>query len=238
VTQTLIQKSFRPFKAYLPGFIWKPIRCACTALLTPALFSYRTGHFLSSLKMAPVSRKGEPIPWYTYPCIDFLRCRTFDEKIIVEFGGGHSTLWWSQRAKHVITFEGDKAWFEHLQKKLSSNVSLFLVSMEDRLACVKQIHNLLATLPYERYDVLIIDGLYRYEMIDIACQYVSNQGVIICDDAEGYGFHEGFVERDFCRADFFGHAPGVVLPRCTSLFFRPNAFVFDRHYPIPVIAQI
>jgi hypothetical protein len=26
--------------------------------------------------------------------------------------------------------------------------------------------------------------------------------------------------------DFYGHAPGVILPHCTSVFFKGSAFVF------------
>jgi hypothetical protein len=26
--------------------------------------------------------------------------------------------------------------------------------------------------------------------------------------------------------DFYGHAPGVILPHCTAVFFKGRAFVF------------
>ena len=74
-------------------------------------------------------------------------------------------------------------------------------------------------------------------MIDTAAIVVTDTGIIICDNAEGYGFYEGFRGRGFHRVDFFGNAPGVVLPHCTSIFFRPGSFVFDPKYPIPVIAR-
>lgn len=108
MTQTIIQRAFQPLKKYLPASAANILRSAFTAVLTPIIFSYRTGHFLSSWKMSAVSRTGEPLPWYTYPCIDFISFRNFTGKSILEFGGGQSSLWWSKRAGHVVTIEGDK----------------------------------------------------------------------------------------------------------------------------------
>jgi hypothetical protein len=76
--------------------------------------------------------------------------------------------------------------------------------------------------------------LYRYEMIEIACDLLAIDGVIVCDNAEGYGFQDGFKERGLNRVDFYGNAPGVVHPHCTSLYFNPSSFVFDPAFPIVV----
>src|SRR5947207_2919580 len=115
MASTVIQRSFAPFKTFLPGVVWKPIRALATAVLTPLWFSYKTGHCRSSFKMAAVNRRGEPLPWYTYPCIHFLEFRDFRDKTVLEFGAGQSTLWWSQRAAQVVAFEGDPAWHDELK---------------------------------------------------------------------------------------------------------------------------
>ena len=111
--------------------------------------------------------------------------------------------------------------------------------MESREANVSAVtHTLDEKKSYSRYDVIVIDGLYRDAMIPIALDRLSEDGVIICDDAEGYGFYEGFKESRLWRVDFFGNAPGVVLPHCTSMYFRPSScFIFDAKFPIPVIAK-
>lgn len=186
--------------------------------------------------MAAVSRSGDPLPWYTYPCIDFLKYRSYD-KTVLEFGVGQSTLWWAQRAKRVIGFEGDEVWRQKLKARVPSNVELHLVPIDSPSACVDAINRILSFQSDPRFDVIVIDGLWRYELIDIAASVVTDTGIIICDNAEGYGFYEGFKDRDFHRVDFFGNAPAVMLPHCTSIFFRPGSFVFDPKYPIPVIAR-
>lgn len=237
MAQIWIQKAFSPFKRYLPQWLWNPVRSIITAFWTPILFSYRTGHFLSSFKMAAVSKKGQPLPWYTYPSIDFLTYRAYEDKIVLEFGGGQSTLWWAKRARHVVTLEGDEQWYEKIKHWMPENVSLYYVSMKSPADCICQVKEILAAEPYGSYDVIIIDGLYRYEMIEIADGQLAETGLIICDNAEGYGFYDGFREREFSRVDFFGNAPGVILPHCTSIYFKPFSFAFNSRYTIPVIAK-
>ncbi len=236
MSQTWIQRAFKPLKTYLPRWISSPIRSFATALLTPILFSWRTGHFRSSFATLSVSRLGDSLPWYTYPCIDFLKHRSYEDKTILEFGAGQSTLWWAEKAKHVVAFEGDEAWYQKLKDKVQSNVELHLVPMDSPLACVEAIKQILRNSDTQ-FDVIVIDGLYRYHMIEIAADVVAHTGIIIGDNAESFRLYDGFKERDFYRVDFFGNAPGVVLAHSTSIFFRTGSFVFDPKYPIPVMSS-
>lgn len=236
MAQTWIQKAFRPIKATTPAWFSNPIRSVATAFLTPVLFSVRTGHGRSSFARKAVSRRGEPVPWYTYPCIDFLTYRNYEGKQVLEFGAGQSTLWWAKRAARVVALEEDPAWFEGLRAKVPSNVDLRRVSCASPQACVESVNAALAEFPSTRFDVVVIDGLCRYEMIEIAARVVKDDGIIVCDNAERYGFYEGFRDRRFRRVDFFGHVPGVVLPQCTSIFFHGDSFAFDPGHPIPDIA--
>ncbi|HEY5308345.1 MAG TPA: hypothetical protein VIK97_07550, partial [Casimicrobiaceae bacterium] len=104
-------------------------------------------------------------------------------------------------------------------------------------ACIAAVNSILDSLGHARFDVVVIDGLCRSELIDVAARSVTDDGIILCDNAEGYGIQEGFRGRDFQRVDFFGHAPGVIRPHCTSLFFRAGAYVFAPTHPIPDIAR-
>jgi hypothetical protein len=187
--------------------------------------------------MKAVTKEGKPLPWYTYGSIDFLNYRTYADKLVLEFGGGQSTLWWAKRAKHVVTLEGKHVWYNKIKNAMPANVDLHYVSMTDATTNVSEVKDVLASKPYPKYDVIIIDGLHREEMIDIACQVLAADGIIVCDDAEGYGFYDGFKERGLKRVDFYGIAPGGVLPHCTSLYFNPSSFVFDPAVPIHEIAR-
>jgi len=237
MTQTHLQRSLSLTKRLLPSWIWVPLRSLGTALIGPILFAHRTGYWRSALRRAAVSKNNRPIPWYTYPSIDFLKYRNYDNKAVLEFGGGQSTLWWAERAKHVVTMEGDQEWYEKIKGTMPDNVDLFYVSMESKETNVSQVKDLLNKKGCEQYDVIVIDGLYRFEMIDIAISYLEEDGIIVCDNAEGYGFYEGFKNSGLGRVDFFGNAPGVILPHSTSIYFNPTSFVFKATYPIPVISK-
>ena len=103
----------------LPLRLYILLRNLAAALLTPILFSKRTGHFRSSLQARSVDRNGNPIPWYTYPAVDFLGGKDFTGKRVLEFGAGHSTLWWMTRAAEVVGIEGSEAWVRILQNKIT-----------------------------------------------------------------------------------------------------------------------
>jgi hypothetical protein len=91
VMQIWIQKSFAPLKRILPTRLANFIRSAVTAGFSPFFDYYRSGHFRSSFAMRSVDRRGRPLPWYTYPCINFLKQQSFTNRNCLEFGAGQST---------------------------------------------------------------------------------------------------------------------------------------------------
>lgn len=202
--------------------------------ITPFLFSYRTGHFLSSLANKALDRKGEPLPWYTYPAIDFLSSRDFKEKIILEFGAGQSTLWRAKRSKKVVSFEGDGDWYNRVKRSAPSNVDFHLVPTATPQTCLTEIRDTLRQNTHHSFDLIIIDGFWRFELCEVAKEVLEPTGAIIADDSNGYGFYDAFKgSREFKRADFWGNAPGVILERCTSIYFKDKSPLFDSAQPIP-----
>jgi len=114
---------------------------------------------------------------------------------------------------------------------MPENVDLFLVSMHDVASCVSEVKA--ALKGYDRFDLIIVDGLYRAEMMEIATGVVASDGAIVCDNAEGYGVDKVFRDTSLRRVDFFGYAPGVVQPHCTSMFFGQECFLLSPSHPIP-----
>jgi hypothetical protein len=162
-----------------------------------------------------VSPTGEPLPWYTFPCIDFLQLRDFSGRSVLEFGGGQSSVWWGRCAASMLTFEGDEAWFARIRSGMPGNVDLRLVRGSTPDLRVAEIRASIRAMGERRFDVIVIDGLDRRLLVPIACELLAEGGVIICDNAEGYGFHEALKGRGLSRVDFYGHAPGLScrIPR-------------------------
>ena len=51
-----------------------------------------------SLKLGkPVDNKMNPIPWWTYPVIDYLNQFNFNDEIIFEYGPGNGTYWFLEK---------------------------------------------------------------------------------------------------------------------------------------------
>jgi hypothetical protein len=234
--KTNIQKMFAPFKKLLPSFIWRPIRAIITGLITPVVFSIWSGHFKSSLLEKAVSRHGDPLPWYTYPCIHLLQQTPMAGRKVLEFGGGQSTLWWAAHAEQVVSLEADKTWHDTLAKRIPDNVNLHHVDASDERNFLARVDEILKQCGIDAFDIVVIDAEFREVLVPIGLSILTSDGALVCDDAESYGFYEASCNLDVQRVDFFGHAPGVVLPKDTAVFFKSQCFLFGANKPIPDMA--
>jgi len=200
------------------------IRKWLTAFFAPLRWSYFSGHFQSSILEKAVDIDGSPIPWLTYPCIDFLKTKDLSEAKILEFGGGQSTLWFSRKAEYVKTFDENPAWVEALSNLVPKNVDLVGLPLDRESHPNLIINNL--SKSNQLYDVVIVDGLDRPRMFEIAISVLKSDGIIICDNSDQYGYLDIWkLAEGFNRVDFYGAAPGVIDPQCTSICFKdPNRF--------------
>ena len=62
-------------------------------------------------------RDGNPIPWYTYPAIEYLAQFDYSDKKIFEYGCGNSSLFWAARAESVTSIEDNPEWFAKWEKE-------------------------------------------------------------------------------------------------------------------------
>jgi hypothetical protein len=232
MTSLWYQDRFAPLKRLLPQAIWRPIRSLATGIITPARFAYLTGHWKSSWAMAACSADGSPTPWYTYPAIDFLSQRSFLNRNVLEIGGGQSTLWWSARAASVLTIEEDAQWCASLRPRIGTNVALHHVPVDYETRSVTPIRKIIDANAKQLFDVIIIDGHLRAEATALAFDYLTSDGAVILDNAEGYGFYDQIKSRGCRRIDFYGFAPGVSLRHCTSVVFVNDCFLLKSDIPI------
>jgi hypothetical protein len=235
MTKLGLQRGFAPFKRRFPKAISEPVRAVVTGLVTPIRFSLKTGHWKSSMTMTACTESGEPLPWYTYPAIDFLAQRSFASRTVLEFGGGQSTLWWSKRAGSVLTIEEDAAWYARLRSQIRSNVTLFHIPADDRIRAVDRIRKIIDGNTVNKFDVIVVDGHFREQLTTVAFECLAPDGAIILDDSDGYRFFDITKGLNCRRIDFFGFAPGVSLRRCTSIGYVSDCFLLKPDIPIPII---
>ena len=137
------------------------------------------GHYRSARLKQAVDRHGTPVPWFTYPAIEYLAQLDFSACDVFEYGSGNSTLFWDQNAKSVTSIEDDSAWHGMVAGKTSAKVSYHLI--QDRLAYIDAIKRF-----GETYDCILVDGKYRYRCADVAKDYLRPGGMMILDNADWY----------------------------------------------------
>jgi len=203
------------------------------ALLTPLIHAYKNGHLRSSLTGMSVDRSGNELPWYSLPAVKFLSQRDYSNATILEFGGGFSTIWWSKRAKQVITFEESAEWINTFMIRSSPNVRPHLVPVGLKGEQLwSRIHQELSDIePSKRkFDIVVIDAMHRESLVDLAFRLVTHDGLVIIDNSEGYNIQRLTGEKHVSRIDFIGPANGVSQQHATSIFFNgDNPYLSPKH---------
>jgi len=208
-----------PKKRFIPSFlIPKPLRSGSAyrgsfQLAMHMLKQY--GWFKSMRENKCIDREGSPIPWITYPAIDFLSQLDYSERSVFEYGSGFSTLFWSSRAKNVIAVEDDPEWYKKIQAEVSSNCEI-LYSSNDAAEYSNQISK------YEKFDVITIDGWShtRQSCSIMALLHIKESGIIILDNSD-LCLNSASILRSagLIQADFTGFAPLCSHAQTTSIFF-------------------
>ena len=115
-------------------------------------FLLTSGWIQSVSQGKPVNANNEPVPWITYPAIDFLDSIIDSDWSVFEWGSGNSTLWWSKRVKQVHATESDLNWFQEVQPRLPNNAQISHYTSEKEYS--KSIHG----FDDNYFDVIVIDG--------------------------------------------------------------------------------
>lgn len=66
----------------------------------------------------PLDSSGAPLPWWTYPAIEFVNSMISKSDTVFEYGSGNSTLWWQERVAKVRAVEHDEVWATKVSKNL------------------------------------------------------------------------------------------------------------------------
>ncbi len=163
-----------------------------------------------------VDLNDDPQPIYTYPLLEYLRQFDYSNCRILEWGSGNSTRWWAQRAATVIAIEHDPKWVARLRLDSPNNVQL--------MACetVSEYVDCFLGQP-EKFDVVIVDGLYRFDCAVRAPDYLTEDGLVILDNSDWHPEAARTLrERDLLQVDFAGFKPTHDDVQTTSIFLSRN----------------
>jgi hypothetical protein len=190
------------------------------------LFKY--GWLRAWWKGRSVDAAGNPLPWITYPAIDFLSQFDFADASVFEWGSGFSTLWWSKRCKQIASVESNPPWVPYIKRLLPASVELIVTPLD----ADAEIRALLEHHSVEN-DVFVIDnnGPFRWRCAEVASANLAKGGIIILDNSDQcQRACETLRHAGLVQIDFTGFAPGAGYAQTTSIFFR-ESFRFRNRGP-------
>jgi hypothetical protein len=183
-------------------------------------FLREEGWLRSYREQRPVTRDGEPLPWYTYSATEFLAERLPADAAIFEFGAGYSTIWYAGRARKVVAVEPNRRWFDEFAPICPANARVVLREWPfDRDGYLAEIG-----LHSCRWDVVAIDSAWRLESSGVALEHLTDRGVIVWDNSRLPDFAEAmrdsFAPAGFRELPFGGLVPIVPSFDRTSILYR------------------
>ncbi len=165
---------------------------------------------------APVQGKGDPVPWYTFPAIEYLQGLDLSGRRVFEFGAGNSTLFWQARAASVVSVETDPEWYEQLRPRIAANGTLILCHDRDEY--------LAEITRHEPFDVIVVDGLWRKPTARAALRHLAPGGMIVLDNADWFPHsHAVLREAGLVEIDLHGLGPIGRYAWTTSIFLDRGA---------------
>ena len=113
----------------------------------------------------------------------------------------------------MVSVEHDVRWFEQVKSTLKANQEIYLQTEKE---------SYVKTLPAQgqTFQVIVIDGKWRYACAQIAPASLSPGGLIIFDNSEWYPNSTALLrQQGFYQVDFSGFGPINNYCWTTSIFF-------------------
>lgn len=180
------------------------------------LLAFGLGQWRSVKERMAVDANGTPIPWYTYPAIEYLTSFDFKDCNVFEFGAGNSSLYWAGRARSVCSVEDNQEWFEVVSHRKQDNQ--IVLHRADETGYV-------GSLPEQGklFEIIVIDGNWRKGCVVEAISCLKDGGMIVLDNSDRMIEKECgrlLREQGFIQMDFSGFGPINGYCWSTSIFMK------------------
>lgn len=190
------------------------------------VLEFNYGHLESKKSRTSVNLKKEPIPWFTYPAIEYLAQLDLSKKTMLEWGAGNSSLFFSERVQALTSIEHNSEWFNQV-KELGLTNQYLIFADEDYASCIQ--------LDNKFFDIILIDGVKREECAQVAPKLLAKGGLIILDNSERYPeIASNLRDQGYIEIDFHGFGP-INDYTWTTSFFLDRDIVLEPTSIQPVI---
>lgn len=198
-------------------------------LRSVTILSESYGHRMSINQNRCIDRHGNPIPWYTYPAIEYLQSLDFTTARVLEYGSGASSLWWAALADSVLAVEHDAGWYNQVQQHQVPNLTIKLAQSVDDYVTA-------GAGSGEPFQVVIIDGIHRHRCAQQLKQIIANECLIVLDNSDWHPQTAKLLREDLdlLQVDFHGFGPINPYTSTTSIFFTRNFKVTPSQGRLPI----
>jgi hypothetical protein len=214
-------------KKYIDGLVLtslsKPAHPAMDILLSQHGYAY------SIESKVPLAADGSPIPWYTYPAIEYFNQLNAKGLRIFEYGSGNSSIYWARKGANVWSVEHDSEWYKIMTSRAAQLKGLlFRESKREYAESINDVDG--------EFDVIVIDGAWRNECAAASLSRIKKGGLIILDNSDWYTDVSEFLKGEgFFQVDFNGFGPINNYCWTTSIFFPFDSSVSHLFgHPSPV----
>ena len=160
------------------------------------------------------------LPWYNLPLINFLNLYLKPYHDVFEYGGGNSTIFYSQKIHQVCTLEIKDEWIKFVNtNKIKNNIEI------KKPSSIKNFVEEIENFNLKIFDIIVIDSRDRAQALRKSISHLKENGIIILDNSERENLqsaiHEikslGFKQRVFSGIRLDGEIS------IASVFFKPHA---------------
>ncbi|HSI34205.1 MAG: SAM-dependent methyltransferase [Phycisphaerae bacterium] len=167
-----------------------------------------------------VDAAGDPVPWITFPAIEYIKQLDLSHARVLEYGSGFSTHFWAKRVKHVTSIEDDKSWYERMSRKMPKTVDYRLCPDEETY--VNEVKKLDG-----KFDIIVNDGIHRFRCGQASRDRLKDGGFIILDNSDWCAKTAAYYrDSDLIEVDMHGFCPLNQYTMTTSFFltrsFKPK----------------
>lgn len=157
-------------------------------------------------------------PWLTNPAMDVIKKWDLSDKVVLEYGGGASTIWWANKAKFVYTIETNTKWMQSISYYFLGmygiNVQLYHRPINE--GDQSRVDEYTAIPEGCKPDIVVVDGILRYECIQKALTLPRPLTLIVDNWQQDYVF--------MCPA-----AEELLKPFEGSFYIQPDHIDHEGH---------
>lgn len=125
------------------------------------------------------------MPWYTLPCLEWLKTQELSSWSVFEYGTGFSAIWWRDNVVQYKSVDSNSRWANIFGSKLETEERAYVHAIGTKII----------------YDCVVVDGVFRNACIDFAKARIKPGGFMIVDNYDSSG-EVGITESDISLKDW------------------------------------